>query len=96
MPACFTPGTFSMPRASAASSRPLPGAGSASSSDKVELLRILLIAEVERELLDTIRVLLPPELDKRRRQDGQDDAQAMDAAGLGNQSALMKRVFYAQ
>jgi hypothetical protein len=56
-----------------------PGATSASSSDKVELLRILLVAKVERELLDTIRVLLPPEFNKKRRQNCQDHAQAVGA-----------------
>jgi hypothetical protein len=43
------------------------------------LLRILLIAEIERQLLDPIRVLLPPELDEKRRQEGQDHAEAVDA-----------------
>jgi hypothetical protein len=45
----------------------------------VQLLRILLRGEVECELLDPIQVLLPPELDEKRRQDGQYHAQAVDA-----------------
>ena len=46
----------------------------------MQLLRTLLIPEVERQLLDTIRVLLPPELDEQCGQDGEDHAQAMDAS----------------
>lgn len=47
----------------------------------MQLLRIFLISEVERQLLHTIRVLLlPPELDEQFGQGGEHHAQAMNAS----------------